>query len=340
MKVLGIETSCDETAVAIVNDEREILAQQLWSQQEHEAYGGVVPELASRAHLDRLDGMIADSLAEANLTWNEIDAIAVTSGPGLIGGLIVGVMTAKTLAACLNKPLIGVNHLEGHALTVGLSDGLEPPYLLLLVSGGHCQWLEVTGIGRYRLLGQTLDDAVGEAFDKCAKMLGLPYPGGPSVEKAAQTGNPKRFKLPMPLEGRKGCDMSFSGLKTAVRNLALELNQGKPLSDKDCTDLCASFQYTVGESLAQRFRYAAEQTDGISKLVIAGGVAANQYLRMRLLQECDALGWQLAAPPLKLCTDNAAMIAWAGLQNYKAGRHDDLMLTPRARWPLSDLMQA
>lgn len=340
MNILGIETSCDETAVAIVNDERTILAQQLWSQQEHEAYGGVVPELASRAHLDRLDGLIADCLKEAKLGWDGVDAIAVTSGPGLIGGLIVGVMTAKTLASCLNKPLIGVNHLEGHALTVGLSDGIAPPYLLLLVSGGHCQWLEVTGIGQYRLLGQTLDDAVGEAFDKCAKMLGLPYPGGPSVEKAAQNGDPRRFKLPMPLETRKGCDMSFSGLKTAVRTLALELNDGRPLSEKDRADLCASFQRTVGESLAQRFRYAAEQTSGIHKLVVAGGVAANQHLRMRLMQETDALGWQLAAPPLKLCTDNAAMIAWAGLQHFKAGRRDDLTLTPRARWPLSDLMQA
>lgn len=338
MRVIGIETSCDETAVAIVDSGRNILSQQLWSQREHDAYGGVVPEIASRAHLERLDAMIADSLTEAGLGWSGIDAIAVTSGPGLIGGLIVGVMTAKTLASCLNKPLIGVNHLEGHALTVGLTDDIAPPYLLLLVSGGHCQWLEVTGVGQYRLLGQTLDDAVGEAFDKCAKMLGLPYPGGPSVEKAAQGGDSHRFKLPMPLAGRKTCDMSFSGLKTAIRTLALELNGGKPLSSQDTADICAGFQYTVGESLAQRFRFAAEQTVGISRLVVAGGVAANQYLRMRLLRESDALGWQLAAPPMKLCTDNAAMIAWAGLQHYAAGRQDELTLTPRARWPLSGLV--
>jgi N6-L-threonylcarbamoyladenine synthase len=248
-------------------------------------------------------------------------------------------MAAKTLAMVGNKPLLGINHLEGHALTARLTDDVAFPYLLLLVSGGHCQWLLVRGVGDYVLLGETQDDAVGEAFDKCAKMLGLPYPGGPSVEKAALQGNPDTLDLPMPLCNRPGCDMSFSGLKTALMRHIMQLNHGHQLPESTVADVCASFQATVGRILANRLRHAMamarEMEPSVAQLVVAGGVAANRYLRTILAAEADKAGWVMVAPPLAYCTDNAAMIAWAGLERFRCGAADSLALTPRARWPLS-----
>ena len=337
MILLGIETSCDETACAIVNDQRQILANVILSQiDEHRPFLGVVPEIAARAHIDHLDRVIAAALREAGLRLPEIDAVAVTAGPGLIGGVIVGVMTAKAIASVHGKPFIAVNHLEGHALTARLTDpSLEFPFLLLLVSGGHCQLLMVEGVGRYVKLGATVDDALGEAFDKTAKLLGLPYPGGPQVEALARSGNPVRFDLPRPLKGREGCDFSFSGLKTAVRNLVAGLGA---LSEQDKADICASFQAAVGDVVADRTRAAIRQFKakhgGGEALVVAGGVAANQYLRGILTGLADAEGMRFTAPPLALCTDNAAMIAWAGAERFGLGQSDSLEFEPRARWAL------
>ena len=325
MKVLGIETSCDETSAAIVTDGREIFSNIIYSQiTEHEAYGGVVPEIASRAHIKFLDRVITQACAEAKTSLHEIDAIAVTAGPGLIGGLIVGVMEAKALASVLRKPLIAVNHLEAHALTVRLTDDVEFPYLLLLVSGGHCQILRVLGVGNYQMIGETLDDAVGESFDKLAKMLGLGLPGGPKVEALAKSGNIKAFDLPMPLLGKKTHDMSFSGLKTAVKNI---VNSGIYSS----ADICATFQHKIKEILIDRLRPLLQADD---KLVIAGGVAANLYLRHGFDKLAEEKNIQLIIPPVKLCTDNAAMIAWAGIEKLKLGQLDGLDFKPRARWPL------
>ncbi len=337
MRVLGIETSCDETAAAVVDDGRAILADVVLSQlDEHRPYGGVVPEVAARAHLDHIDRLIAEAMARAGIGFAELDAVAATGGPGLIGGVMVGVMSAKAIAAVHKLPFVAVNHLEGHALTARLTDGLDFPYLLLLVSGGHCQLLEVLGVGSYRRLGTTIDDAAGEAFDKVAKMLGLGYPGGPAVERAAAAGDPGRFALPRPLKGRPGCDFSFSGLKTAVR-LARD-GLGRPPTDQDRADLAASFQAAVADSLADRcargikaFRAAHPRADA---LVVAGGVAANQALRARLAGVAEAHGMRLVAPPLRLCTDNAAMIAWAGLERFRLGMSDPLDFAPRPRWPL------
>ncbi|GAK43583.1 metalloendopeptidase glycoprotease family [Tepidicaulis marinus] len=342
MIVLGLETSCDETAAAIVRRRAdgtgELLANQILSQMDHAAYGGVVPELAARAHVTHLDALITAALSEAKLDFTDLDGIAATAGPGLIGGVLVGLMTAKGLAFAHGLPLIGVNHLEGHALTARLTDEAPFPYLLLLVSGGHCQLLIVEGVGRYERLGATIDDAVGEAFDKTAKMMGLGYPGGPAVEKAAASGNADRFALPRPLTGREGCDFSFSGLKTAVRKALLDLEEVGP---QDKADLAASFQKAVGDILARQTGKALEMAGArlgpAPRLVVAGGVAANRYLRTRLEALCQERGAQLIVPPPKLCTDNGAMIAWAGAERLALGLSDPLDLAARARWPLTDL---
>ncbi len=331
--VLGIESSCDETAAAVVAGDRRILSNVVLSQlDDHRAYGGVVPEIAARAHVSHLDRLIAQALREAGVTLAEIDAVAATAGPGLIGGVIVGLTMGKALALGAGKPFVGVNHLEGHALTPRLVSGLEFPYLLLLVSGGHCQLLAVEGVGRYRRLGTTIDDAVGEAFDKTAKLLGLGYPGGPAVEAAAATGDPARFTLPRPMLGRPGCDFSFSGLKTAVRETAASLPQ--PLSAQDRADLAASFQATVGAVMVDRTRRAIALMPKGTPLVVAGGVAANKHLRARLEALAAEAGIAFVAPPIRLCTDNGAMIAWAGLEHFRQGETDPLDLKPRARWPL------
>ncbi len=338
MIVLGIETSCDETAAAVVRDDRTVLADLVLSQlDEHRPYGGVVPEIAARSHLEHLDGLVARAMAEAGLRFAGLDGVAATGGPGLIGGVMVGVMTGKAIAAVHGLPFVAVNHLEGHALTVRLTDGLDFPYLLLLVSGGHCQLLAVAGVGDYRRLGGTLDDAVGEAFDKTAKMLGLGYPGGPAVEAAAASGDASRFALPRPMLGRDDCDFSFSGLKTAVHHAVRGLTDGA-VSDRDAADLAAGFQEAVADVLADRCtramaRFRDAHPDGAS-LVVAGGVAANRRLRARLKALAEAEGFAFLAPPPHLCTDNAAMIAWAGIERLRLGLSDGLDFAPRPRWPL------
>jgi len=338
MIVLGIETSCDETAAAIVDSDRCVLGERLRSQaDQHRPFGGVVPEVAARAHLQVLDGLIAETIGDSGLTFADLDGVAATAGPGLIGGVIVGVMTAKALAAVHDKPFIAVNHLEGHALTARLTDGIDFPYLLLLVSGGHCQLLIVEDLGRYRRIGTTIDDALGEAFDKTAKMLGLGYPGGPAVARAAAADDAARFALPRPMVGRPGCDFSFSGLKTAVRQTIEALPPG-PLAERDMADICASFQAAAGASVVDRTRRAMAiyrfRHPGPATLVIAGGVAANIDLRGRLAELAADEGFRLVAPPQRLCTDNAAMIAWAALERLDRGWSDDLDFAPRPRWPL------
>lgn len=340
--VLGIETSCDETAAAIVDDARTIRANVVYSQlAQHHDFGGVVPEIAARAHLERIEDVIRQAMQEAGIGFNELDGIAATTGPGLIGGVIVGCMAGKTLAAVHNKPFLAINHLEGHALTTRLTDNTPYPFLLLLMSGGHCQFLLVEGLGRYTKLGGTVDDALGEAFDKTAKMLGLGFPGGPAVEKLAAEGDARRYAFPVPMKGRQGCDFSFSGLKTAVR-LAAEKELAQDALDLQAkADLCACFQATAADALHDRaqhaFAMAREACAGLSQFVVAGGVAANQYLRKALTEEAQKAGFSLSAPPLALCTDNGAMIAWAGMERLQAGLHDSLDAEPRARWPLAEL---
>jgi N6-L-threonylcarbamoyladenine synthase len=341
MRVLGIETSCDETAVAIVEAPAgfapvgRILANVVYSQQtEHRRFGGVVPEIAARAHLERIDGLVEDALAEARLGLDDLDAIAATGGPGLIGGVMVGVMAAKGLAFARQKPFLAINHLEGHALSVRLTEDVDFPYLLLLVSGGHCQLLTVRGPGDFTRLGTTIDDAVGECFDKTAKLLGLGFPGGPAVERLARDGDAQRFNLPRPMWRKPGCDFSFSGLKTAVRQAVEKLDpDDQRAHDRDRADLCASFQRTVGDVLADRCTNALRVAPS-STLVVAGGVAANLYLRSRLEDVARQHGARLVAPPVKLCTDNGAMIAWAGIERLRLGRTDSLDFKPRPRWPL------
>jgi len=335
--VLGIETSCDETAAALVTDRRTVLAERVLSQlDDHRPYGGVVPEIAARAHLHHVDRLIAETMAEAGCAFSDLDAVAATGGPGLIGGVIVGVMTGKAIALAANKPFLAINHLEGHALTARLTSGLEFPYLLLLVSGGHCQLLVVEGVGRYCRLGTTIDDAAGEAFDKVAKMAGLGYPGGPALERAAAGGDPTRFALPRPMKGRPDCNFSFSGLKNAVRLLIESLPQ--PLSAQDAADVSAGFQAAVAEAIADRVSRAAarfrERWPEGRHLVVSGGVAANSLLRQTLARVGADSGLELLAPPLRLCTDNAAMIAWAGIERFRLGLIDDLDFAPRPRWPL------
>jgi N6-L-threonylcarbamoyladenine synthase len=337
VRVLGIETSCDETAAAVVDEDGRILADCILSQlADHRPFGGIVPEVAARAHLQQLDGVIARAVADAGVGLAALDGIAATGGPGLIGGVIVGVMTAKAIAAVHGLPFLAVNHLEGHALTARLTHGIGFPYLLLLVSGGHCQLLVVEGVGRYRRLGTTVDDALGEAFDKVAKILGLGYPGGPAVERAAASGDPARFRLPRPMKGRAGCHFSFSGLKTAVKYAADAFRDG--MSATDVADLCASFQAAAADSLADRTRNAItlvrNRYPGTTTLVVAGGVAANAYVRARLDALAASEGFTLVAPPPALCTDNGAMIAWAGLERLRLGLTDGLDFTPRPRWPL------
>ena len=337
MRVLGIETSCDETAVAVVEGEAgtgpvgRILSNTVYSQlTEHRRFGGVVPEIAARAHLERIDGLVAQALDEAGVGLADLDAVAATGGPGLIGGVMVGVMTAKALAFAHDKPFIAVNHLEGHALSVRLTEPVSFPYLLLLVSGGHCQLLTVRGPGDFTRLGTTIDDAAGECFDKTAKLLGLGFPGGPAVERAAEGGDPRRFALPRPMWRKPGCDFSFSGLKTAVRQTVEKLPADDP---RAVADLCASFQRTVGDVFADRCANALALAPS-STLVVAGGVAANVYLRGRLEEVAAAHGAKLVAPPVKLCTDNGAMIAWAGVERLRLGQVDALDFRPRPRWPL------
>ena len=338
MIVLGIETSCDETAAALVDGERRILAHALASQfEEHRAYGGVVPEIAARSHVERLDGLILQAMAEAGLGWDRIDAVAATAGPGLIGGVMVGLVEAKAIAAVAGVPFLAVNHLEGHALTVRLVEEVAFPYLLLLISGGHCQLLVVEGVGRYTRLGGTIDDAAGEAFDKTAKLLDLGQPGGPAVERAAAGGDPRRFRLPRPMVWREGCDFSFSGLKTAVRQTLEGL--GAP-DAATIADLAAGFQAAVADVLADRVAAAAalfrSRWPGGDTLVVAGGVAANRLLRARLTLAAESGGLRMIAPPPALCTDNAAMIAWAGLERLRLGQSDPLDTPARARWPLDE----
>jgi N6-L-threonylcarbamoyladenine synthase len=346
MKILGIETSCDETAVAIVDDEKNILAHVLNSQIElHKKFGGVVPELAARGHIDILDDLILQALKEANLTLAEIDGFAATSGPGLIGGVIVGMMAAKTLASIHQKPFLAVNHLEGHALTARLTEGLEFPFLLLLISGGHCQILLAKAVGEYEKLGETIDDALGEAFDKVAQMLGLPYPGGPALEKMAKLGNEKRFKFSRPLIDSKShehlCDFSFSGLKTAVRREIEKLTgeefshltTPQKISEEDKADICASFQCVVCEILINRLENVLLKNSA-KKLVIAGGVAANRYIFSALQNWAKKHDLEIITPPIKLCTDNAAMIAWVGVEKLRLGKIDELNFKPLARWEL------
>ncbi|GHA48917.1 tRNA N6-adenosine threonylcarbamoyltransferase [Amylibacter ulvae] len=342
--ILGIESSCDDTAAAVLQHQDgkgEILSSVVSGQEDlHAAFGGVVPEIAARAHAERLDLCVEMAISEANVSLSDIDAIAVTAGPGLIGGVISGVMCAKGLAAGLNKPLIGVNHLAGHALTPRMTDGVAYPYLMLLVSGGHCQFLAVHSAEKFTRLGGTIDDAPGEAFDKTAKLLALGYPGGPLVEKAAAVGDPARFKFPRPLLDRAGCDMSFSGLKTALRRARDQIVSEKGgISEQDRSDLCASFQMAAADTLAEKTRRACLaflELCGTKTPVIAvaGGVAANGVIRGKLEQAAHNAGFKFLAPPMKYCTDNAAMIAWAGLEQFNAGRIDDMTLSARPRWPL------
>ncbi len=338
--VLGIETSCDETAAAVVardpvTGRGRILSNIVRSQWDrHRAFGGVVPEIAARAHVECLDEIIREALRSAGLGLADLDAIAATAGPGLIGGLIVGLTTAKALALATGKPFVAVNHLEAHALTVGLTEGLAPPYLLLLVSGGHTQLLAVDGVGSYRRLGTTIDDALGEAFDKTAKLLGLSFPGGPAVERMAKGGNAGRFPLPRPMLGREVPHFSFAGLKTAVRQTAASL---APLHGTDVADLCASFEAAVAETVRDRVVRAmrlAQLPSTARHLVVAGGVAANQRLRTALEALCGEQGYTFHAPPISLCGDNAAMIAWAGALHLTLGKTDALDTPARARWPL------
>ena len=340
MRVLGLETTCDETAAAVVklkpDGSGEILADEVMSQiAAHAAYGGVVPEIAARAHVEVLDGLIVRALEKARMRATEIDGVAAAAGPGLIGGVLVGLSAAKGIAIAANKPFIAVNHLEGHALIPRIDGRLGFPYLLLLASGGHTQILAVEGVGEYVRLGATMDDAIGEAFDKTAKLLGLGYPGGPAVEAAAKGGDLERFALPRPMLGRPNADFSLSGLKTAVRHAAMA---AAPLTSRDVADLCASFQAAVVDTIEDRLRVALgmyrQRGKSAKALVLAGGVAANGAIRATLSRFAQQSGLPMIAPPLRLCTDNGAMIAWAGIERLRLGKTDDLATPARARWPL------
>ena len=343
MRVLGIESSCDETAAAVVTDRKELLSSVVFSQAEHELFGGVVPEIAARAHLQKVTSIVQTALDQAGVDFKDLDAVAASAGPGLIGGVIVGVMTAKAIAAVHNLPFIAVNHLEAHALTARLTQDVPFPYLLLLTSGGHCQILIAEGVGKFKRLGATVDDAAGEAFDKSAKMMGLGYPGGPKIEQYALSGDANRFELPRPMVGKSGCDLSFSGLKTAVRHIIEGFSpdgtiENAVLSERDKADLCACFQRAVLESLCSRLKnglkiFKREYPSG-THLVVAGGVAANTALRQSLENLAGRYKLTFAAAPMKLCTDNGAMVAWAGMERFLAGMSDPLDFSPRPRWPL------
>jgi N6-L-threonylcarbamoyladenine synthase len=339
MIVLGIETSCDETAAAVVDDSRQVRAEVVLSQlEQHRPYGGIVPEIAARSHLDHLDRLIAEAMRRANLRFADLDAIAATGGPGLIGGVMVGVTMAKAIAAVQQRPFIAVNHLEGHALTARLTDDVAFPFLLLLISGGHCQLLIVEEVGRYKRLGTTVDDAAGEAFDKGAKLLGLGYPGGPAIERAAASGNAARVDLPRPMVGRPEPDFSFSGLKTALRQRVAQLTADGGLATQDRADLAAALQAAITDCLADRteraIAIARARCPDLSALVVAGGVAANGFIRTRLQETAAAASLRLVVPPVRLCTDNATMIAWAGIERLQRGYVDGLDFAPRPRWPL------
>ncbi|WP_095588009.1 tRNA (adenosine(37)-N6)-threonylcarbamoyltransferase complex transferase subunit TsaD [Actibacterium ureilyticum] len=346
LTVLGIESSCDDTAAAVVrlapDGRAQILSSVVAGQTElHAAFGGVVPELAARAHAEKLDLCVETALQQAELDLRALDAIAVTAGPGLIGGVLSGVMCAKGLAAGSGLPLVGVNHLAGHALTPRLTDGLEFPHLMLLVSGGHCQFLRVDGPQDFTRLGGTIDDAPGEAFDKTARLLGLDQPGGPAVQREAASGDEKRFAFPRPLLDRPGCDMSFSGLKTALlRARDAVVTEKGGLTRQDRADLCAGFQAAVRDVLMEKTRRALAGFAGPiaaqPTLAVAGGVAANTAIRAGLETLCTDLGVRFLAPPLALCTDNAAMIAWAGIERFRMGARDDMTLSARPRWPLDE----
>jgi N6-L-threonylcarbamoyladenine synthase len=348
LHILGIETSCDETAAAVVRrhgDGRgEILSSLVLSQiADHAPYGGVVPEVAARAHILHLDRLVGQAMGDAGLSFADLQGVAATAGPGLLGGVLVGLTLAKGIAMAHGLPLLAVNHLEGHALTPRLLGPCAFPYLLLLVSGGHTQFQLVEGVGQYTRLGTTIDDAAGEAFDKVAKLLGLGYPGGPAVEQRARLGDARRFSFPRPLKGRKDCNFSFSGLKTAVREAVQDLGT---LTDQDIADVCAGFEAAVAQSLADRLKRAFALFRGRfpgqhrPRLVVAGGVAANLALRQTIEAACAAQGFDLSVPPLHLCTDNAAMIAWAGAERLALGWQDGLDVAARARWPLDQASAA
>ncbi len=344
MNILGIETSCDETAAAVVNDKREILSNLVLGQmKEHEAFGGVVPEIAARAHLDHLDTLIQGAMKDAELSFADLDGVAATCGPGLIGGVMVGMMAGKAIAAAHNLPFMAVNHLEGHALTPRLTDGVEFPYLLLLISGGHTQILVAEGVNRYKRWGTTLDDACGECFDKAAQLMGLGHPGGPRIQEIAATCKSpqdalKRFDLPRPMKGREELDFSFSGMKTAVRNHIEKLPPGE-LQRGDIADLAYALQTAIAEVLAERCdkaltHFKAEYSPAQTSLVVSGGVAANTAIRAALDTMAANHKAKLFAPPPALCSDNAVMIAWAGLERLQAGLTDSLDFKARPRWPL------
>ncbi len=337
--VLGIETSCDETAVAVLDAHGAILAEAVLSQTDHARFGGVVPEIAARAHLQHLPELVRRVLAEAGLPVSSLGGVAASTGPGLIGGLIVGSGFGKGMAVAAGLPFVAVNHLEAHALTARLTDGLGFPYLLLLVSGGHCQCVAVRGIGRYHKLGGTIDDAVGEAFDKVGKLLGLPWPGGPHVERLAARGDGWRWPFPRPLLRRPGCDFSFSGLKTAVAQVVAKFPPG-PLPEREAADIAASFQAAVAEVMADRATHALAAMPDAGALVVAGGVAANGAVRAALLGVATAHGLPLVAPPLRLCGDNGVMVAWTGIERLRLGLADALDTAPRPRWPLDEMAGA
>lgn len=338
LKILGLESSCDDTSVAIVDSEPSILSNIIIGQnKEHELFKGVVPEIAARSHLSNIQTALDRCLEESGVALDDIDAIAATSGPGLIGGVIVGSMFGKSLASVLKKPFIAINHLEGHALTPRLTDNVPFPYLLLLASGGHCQFIAVKGLGQYKILGQTLDDAIGEAFDKVAKMMDLGFPGGPIVEQIAKSGDAERFDFPRPLYNKKNCDLSFSGLKTAVK---LKINALGVLSKQDMSDVAASFQKTICDVVRRKSKFAMNEYEALyngKRIVVAGGVAANQEICSALQEVAVENGYNFVAPPIKLCTDNAAMIAFAGLERLKAGKIDNVDFKPRARWSLEEV---
>jgi N6-L-threonylcarbamoyladenine synthase len=344
LTLLGLESSCDDTAAAVVRQKpghrAEVLSSVVFGQTElHSAFGGVVPEIAARAHAEKLDHCVIDALQAAGVSLQDLDAIAVTAGPGLIGGVMSGVMCAKGIAAATGLPLVGVNHLAGHALTPRLTDDVTYPYLMLLVSGGHCQYLIARGPEDFTRLGGTIDDAPGEAFDKTARLLGLPQPGGPAVQKEAESGDPKRFRFPRPLIQREDCNLSFSGLKTALMRMRDQIVAEKGgLTRQDRADLCAGFQAAVADVLASKTRralalYLAENP-AVPTLAVAGGVAANTAIRAVLETVCAEADTAFTAPPLALCTDNAAMIAYAGMERFRAGARDGMDLTARPRWPL------
>lgn len=347
LTILGIETSCDETAAAVVRGcppgPGQILSNIVHQQiKDHQPYGGVVPEIAARAHVELVDSIVARALSDAGMELSEIDGFAATAGPGLIGGVMVGLLSAKALALSMGNPLLAINHLEAHALTTRLVEGTEFPFLLLLISGGHCQLMAAEGVGKYHLYGATIDDAVGEAFDKVAKLIGLGYPGGPKVERAAREGNSRRFNFPRPMLGREGMDFSFSGLKTAVRQIASELtDDARNIEPKLAADFAACFQAAVVDVLVDRSRAAMKKfradfgrSAQALHFVVAGGVASNRAIAAALQSLAQGEGFRLVVPPPALCTDNGAMVAWAGLERLSLGLTDSLESPPRARWPL------